>query len=201
MGPSYLGAPRCTKNGRSHSIRMVPLAMLDLRSCGFLPLPSLGHWDMQERHVFTSQGQETYPTHLMRIWSASFWRAPQLSATAICCHGFGPQYFSILGRELSPGHEELRILGTRTSSQPLCSRWCRQPPQRDVTASVGRTSRSKMSPQLQGWGFHLSSSIYIYIFIGGIECWRPRCQCPPHCLCLGRSWDITQSPHIHLAWL
>jgi hypothetical protein len=126
-------------------------------------LPSLGHWDMQERHVFTSQGQETYPTHLMRIWSASFWRAPQLSATAICCHGFGPQYFSILGRELSPGHEELRILGTRTSSQPLCSRWCRQPPQRDVTASVGRTSRSKMSPQLQGWGFHLSSSIYIYL--------------------------------------
>lgn len=43
MGPSYLGAPRCTKNGRSHSIRMVPLAMLDLRSRGFLPLPSLGH--------------------------------------------------------------------------------------------------------------------------------------------------------------
>ena len=53
--------------------------------------------------------------------------------------------------------------------------------------------------------------IYVYIYIHMYSCLillevlspedHDVSDCPPHCLCLGRSWDITQSPHIHLAWM
>ena len=107
-------------------------ALLVLWSGGFLPIPSF-------RHVFTSEGQETCPIHLTRIWSANFWRAPQLSASFSnsnsCCHGFGPTatffhgtFYSALGMR-SFAYSEYGLPANpfvAGGAASLCSRtvWC-----------------------------------------------------------------------------